>query len=188
MMYCLIALSVLGGGFSTRATAEESKGQSGPVTLRLWNIPQKGSTNPLDLATRRVFEAFCRKYPDIHVKALVPLKIEGQANEGREFLAIAGGVAPDVFYLYGRKIGDYYDQGFLEPLDEYLKSYEERNHHPYRGINAPSSVWELCQINGNVYCVPTMYYSMALMCRRDLFARVGLPVRNTSKMRHSDSG
>lgn len=177
LAYVLI-VSCFIGGWSAHTMAEDAKGQRESVTLRLWNIPQKGSTDPLSLATRRVFEAFCRKYPDIRVKALVPLKIEGQANEGREFLAIAGGVAPDVFYLYGRKIGDYYDQGFLEPLDGYLKGYEQQYRHPYQGINAPSSVWELCQIDGKIYCVPTLYYSMALMCRRDLFARAGLPVRS----------
>ncbi|MBN1553618.1 MAG: extracellular solute-binding protein [Phycisphaerae bacterium] len=169
---------VCGWCLSASAADAGRESSTSPVTLRLWNIPLKGSTNPLQLATRRVFEAFCRKNPDIHVKALIPLKIEGQADEGREFLAIAGGVAPDVFYLYGRKIGDYYDQGFLEPLDSYLEAYKKHNGRSYQGINAPSKVWELCQIDGRIYCVPTLYYSMALMCRRDLFARAGLPMRS----------
>jgi ABC-type sugar transport system permease subunit/ABC-type glycerol-3-phosphate transport system substrate-binding protein len=146
------------------------------VVLRLWNIPQKGSSHPLEMARRKTFEAFCRKYPDIQVKVLVPMKIEGPAAEGNEFLAVAGGVAPDVFYLYGRKIGDYYSQGFLEPLDSYLAEYQRRSGNLYRGINAPSPVWELCQINHRIYCVPYLYYSLALMCRKDLFSKSGIPL------------
>ena len=151
-----------------------------PVTLRLWHIPPKGSTYPGYIARRRVFEAFCKKYPEIQVQALVPLKIEGPAAEGNEFLAVAGGVAPDIFYLYGRKIGDYYDQGFLLPLDDYLARHTEASGKPYAGINAPARVWELCQIDKRIYCVPTHYYSMALICRRDIFARAGVPMRSPS--------
>jgi ABC-type sugar transport system permease subunit/ABC-type glycerol-3-phosphate transport system substrate-binding protein len=152
-------------------------GQTEDVTLRLWNVPLKGTTHPPSVARRRVFEAFCRKYPNIKVKALVPLKIEGPASEGNEFMAVAGGVAPDVFYLYGRKIGDYYNQGFLAPLDSYLAGFQKTTGKPYAGINAPSSVWELCQIDNKIYGVPYLYYSMALMCRSDLFARAGLPLK-----------
>jgi len=150
----------------------------GTVPLRLWNIPAKGSTNPLFVAKRRVFEAFCKKYPHIKVTALVPLRIEGPAAEGNEFLAVAGGVAPDVFYLFGRKIGDYYDQGFLYPLDGFLAEQAKQTGKPYTGISAPSPVWELCQIDGHIYCVPYLYYSMALMCREDLFARATVPLRS----------
>ncbi|MCE9613789.1 MAG: extracellular solute-binding protein [Lentisphaerae bacterium] len=152
-------------------------GAAEPVTLRLWNIPLKGSTSPVDMARRRVFEAFCQKYPDIRVEALVPLLIEGPAGEGREFMAVAGGVAPDVFYLYGRKIGDYHSQGFLQPLDPYLDAYAREHGEPYQGISAPSAVWELCPIDGHIRCVPVLYYSMALLCRQDLMARAGLEIR-----------
>ena len=45
------------------------------------------------------------------------------------------------------------------------------------GISAPAPVWALCQIEGKIYSVPTAYYSMALMCRRDIFAQAGVPLR-----------
>ena len=143
------------------------------VRLHLWNIPSKGSTSPVSVARRRVFDAFCRRNPQITVRALVPLKIEGPQREGNEFLAVAGGVAPDVFYLYGRKVGDYRAQGFLLPLDEYLEDYARRHGKPYTGINSPDKVWELCYDGEHIACVPHLYYSMALMCNRELFARAG---------------
>jgi ABC-type sugar transport system permease subunit len=145
--------------------------------LRLWNIPSKTSTHPLDVAKRRVFEAFCAAHPHIRVRALVPLRIEGPGAEGNEFLAVAGGVAPDVFYLYGRKIGDYHSQGFLLPLNDYLARYERTRGVPYVGVAAPDQVWELCVDKGQVVAVPISYYSMALLCDNAAFARRGLAGR-----------
>ena len=146
------------------------------ITIRLWNIPKKDATEPRDLANRRVFEAFCRTHPNITVRALSPLRIEGPAAEGNEFLAVAGGVAPDVFQLFGRKIADYHKQGFLAPLDGYLAQYAAQEGTAYRGINAPAIVWEPCRINNRIFCVPGGYYSMALMCQRNLFGKAGVPL------------
>ena len=152
--------------------------ERGPhVTLHLWNVPAKGSSSPLEIARRRVFDEFCRQHPQIDVRALVPLKIEGPAAEGNEFMAVAGGVAPDVFYLYGRKIGDYREQGFLLPLNRYLERYARAHDRAYTGISAPDKVWELCHDRGRILCVPVLYYSMALLCRTDLFARAGMTGR-----------
>lgn len=148
------------------------------VELHLWNIPSKTLTSPLDVAKCRVFEAFCSRHPEIRVRALVPLKIEGPAQEGNEFLAVAGGVAPDVFYLFGRKVSDYNSQNFLFPLNEYLADYVRRHGTPYHGISAPDQVWELCHDAGKIVVIPYSYYSMALLCDNASFARAGLAGRN----------
>ena len=144
------------------------------VELRLWNIPGKNSTFAPDVAQRRVFDAFCRAHPEVRARALVPLQIEGPAAEGNEFLAVAGGVAPDVFQLFGRKIGDYRSQGFLLPLDRYLAAYAQRHRAPYEGVGAPDAVWELCHDRGRIDAVPSGYYSMALSVDEAAFARRGL--------------
>ena len=152
-------------------------GEGDFVELRLWNIPLKSSDWPPHIVERRIFEAFCRRYPNIRVRALVPLKIEGPAQEGNEFLAVAGGVAPDVFYLFGRKVGDYNSQNFLLPLNEYLARYERENGRPYSGIGAPNQVWELCYDKGRILVVPAGYYSMGLSCDLAVFAKRGLAGR-----------
>lgn len=154
-----------------------SAGTDDVVELRLWNIPPKGSATPLDVARRRVFDVFTMEHPEIRIKALVPLKIEGPAQESNEFLAVAGGVAPDVFSLFGRKIGDYNSQGFLYPLNDYLAEYTGRTGKPYSGIAAPSHVWELCYDRDKIIAVPLGYYSMALMIDNAAFAKAGLAGR-----------
>ena len=145
-----------------------------PVTLHLWNIPPRGTSHPAIMARRKVFDLFCRRHPEIRVKALVPLEIEGPAAEGNELMAVAGGVAPDVLYLQGRKVGDYRAQDLLLPLNQFLAGYAADHGRDYAGINAPDKVWQLCHDRGRIIAVPYLYYSHALACRRDLFARAGL--------------
>ncbi len=145
--------------------------------MRLWNIPPKTATDPRSVANRRVFDAFLARHPGIRVKVLVPLRIEGSAAESSEFLAVAGGVAPDVFHLYGRKVGDYVAQGFLLPLNGYLRGYQARTGAPYGGVAAPHQVWELCVRGDQVLMVPESYYALALICDTAAFARAGLAGR-----------
>ncbi len=159
------------------AVAPAAPAAGEPVELRLWRIPAKTATDPAQVAVRRVFDEFCRRHPEIRVKALVPLRLEGPAEESNEFLAIAGGVAPDVFFLYGRKVGDYIAQGFLLPVNEYLADYARRHGAPYVGVAAPDKVWELCIRGEQVMAVPVAYYSMALMCDIGMFAKAGLAGR-----------
>lgn len=162
---------LLAGGVFT-ALAAVALAQA--VELRLWNIPNKNSSSPPDIARRRVFDAFVRANPEIKVRALVPLQIQGPAAEGSEFLAVAGGVAPDVFSLYGRKLGDYRDQRFLLPINPYLESYRQTHGQAYAGISAPDTVWRPAINRDKVYAVPMHYYSMALRLRKASFARAGM--------------
>jgi len=148
--------------------------QGSTVELRLWRLPPKDAVGPFNVSKRRIFEAFCAQHPEIRFKILVPLKIEGPAEESNEFLAIAGGVAPDVFFLWGRKVGDYIDQGFLLPVNSFLRAYEKGNDRRYSGVAAPDQVWEVGIRNGKVYAVPDSYYSMALLCNIGLFVKAGL--------------
>ncbi len=144
------------------------------LTLLLWNIPPKGSMDVEQKANREVFDLFLKKHPHIDVKTLVPLKIQGAGAEGNQFLAVAGGMAPDVFDLYGRKVGDYIDQGFLAPLnDRFRRDFKDQGK-DYYGVEAPDKVWELCIKDGSIYAVPQSYYFMSLTYRKDLFIKAGL--------------
>lgn len=90
-------------------------------------------------------------------------------------------MAPDVFFLFGRKVGDYIDQGFLAPLNENFESDFAKKGTLYTGCDVPDKIWELCVKNGKVYAVPGSYYFMALMYRKDLFAKAGLDPKDPPK-------
>jgi ABC-type sugar transport system permease subunit/ABC-type glycerol-3-phosphate transport system substrate-binding protein len=169
------AAALLAGFLALSALAADSDATPPEqLTLHLWNIPPKGSTDVGTKADRAVFDLFLQRNPHIKVKVLVPLKIQGPATEGNEFLAVAGGMAPDVFWLYGRKVGDYIDQGFLAPLNDRFKADFATQGEHYVGIDSPDKIWELCVRDGNIYAVAKGYYFMALQYRRDLFTKAGL--------------
>ena len=104
------------------ATAQKA---ANPVTVRLWGtggfaIARKDLTDPFSIANRTVIEAFERKHPEIRLEVITGLEIQGPANESGLFLAMAGGLAPDVLYVNFRQLENYINQGFLYPLDEYV--------------------------------------------------------------------
>ena len=70
------------------------------VTIKISWIPDVHTTWPPDMARLAVFHEFLNKYSNINVEISSTLKLEGDAAEGNEYLAIAGGLAPDVFYLW----------------------------------------------------------------------------------------
>ncbi|MCX7847635.1 MAG: extracellular solute-binding protein [bacterium] len=151
-----------------------SLAQRTKIRVRVDSLPDIATTWPPDMARLAVYHEFLRRNPDIDVVASTSLRIEGDASEGNEYLAIAGGVAPDVFYLHGRKIGAFIEQGFIQPLTPFLKRDFAATRRPFRGIGAPDNVWELAVQNGQVWCVPYLYYVMALTYKRQLFAIAGL--------------
>lgn len=116
----LLVVAVLVACLPAMAAARTSK-----VTLRLWGgtwgIPPKYDSSPTGRANRAVFEEFRRWHPDIEIISSQGLTIQGPANESNFLLAMAGGTAPDVFYVNFRKLHTYIDQNFMQPLDEFIK-------------------------------------------------------------------
>ncbi|MFH0962379.1 MAG: extracellular solute-binding protein [Planctomycetota bacterium] len=159
---------------AARAPAQPQLGRpTNDVVLHVWDVPSKISDDPIFVGRRRVVEEFLRRNPKISLWSLIPLQIQGPAAGGREFMAVAGGVAPDIFYLTGRQVAEYRAQGFLYPLNDYIADYARRTGTPYVGINSPEQVWELCYDKGKIVCVPVSYFSTALICNRHLLAKAG---------------
>ncbi|MBI4977682.1 MAG: extracellular solute-binding protein [Spirochaetes bacterium] len=166
----LLALAAVTAFADTIAASTEE-----PTELRLWNVPSSFAGSPDWISRRVVFDEFVRRHPEYRVKALVPIKIDANmGSESTEFLSVAGGVAPDVFYLTERKVSDYRTQGFLLSLNKYLSDFEKRTGKKYAGIAAPSSVWELCHSGGNIYTVPYYYAPEVILCHNPTFARNNL--------------
>lgn len=150
------------------------------VTLRLWGgpwgLPAKDETAPWLRATRAVFEEFQKEHPEIEIISSTGLNIQGPASESSFLLAMAGGTAPDVFYVNFRKLHTYIGQNFLQPLDNFVKDDPEilNKIHP--------KIREVITVDGHIYCIPWFQTAMALMYRKDMFRDAGLdpnkPPRN----------
>lgn len=173
---------------SSARSAPPAEGRE-TVVLKLWTLPPISTSDPLSASKARAYEAFRRAHPEIRLQAVNQLQIEGAASESSESLAIAGGMAPDIFELYGRKVGDFVDQGFILPLEPLLKADPEYRHRPFAGIWAPHNIWEAAILpdrSGTVHLwgIPVWHYVMALFYRTDLLAARGLlrPPRNWEEL------
>lgn len=150
------------------------------VVLRLWGgstgIPRKDDPTPFGRSTRAVFEAFKKEHPEIELITASGLTIQGPASESSFLLAMAGGTAPDVFYVNFRKLHTFLGQGFMQPLDEFVK------HDPEVLARVQPQIRKVITVNGHVYCIPWFQCVMALNYRKDLFREAGLnperPPRN----------
>jgi multiple sugar transport system permease protein len=118
------------------------------IVIHNWVLPDPTRSDPMSRANLAVVEAFKQRYPSIVRERYAeryradpavygnvdwdriqvrPRKFTGIKVEGVEsdLLAIAGGVAPDVVYLNFRKSDTYIRNGFLAPLDDYLRTLPE---------------------------------------------------------------
>ena len=161
-VFLLCAAAVLPAG----AAEGEKEGVDSRVTLRIV-VPQPQITAPWERAGREIFNEFVRTHPEINVVPAQELLLEGGGNAAI-LLAVAGGVSPDVFSLFYMNIQSYVEQGFVAPIDEYLKDWEMEP-------EVPDQLWQVVtgadgRRYGAIYTWPTVY----LVYRRDLFEEVGL--------------
>ena len=142
------------------------------VTLKLWGgtwgIPPKDDMTAWGRASRAVFEEFQKEHPEIEIVSSSGLTIQGPAWESSFLLAMAGGTAPDVFYVNFRKLHTFIGQNFLAPLDEFI------NQDPQVLAKVNPKVRDVITVNGHVYCIPWFQTAMALMYRKDMFREAGL--------------
>ncbi len=89
-------------------------------------------------------------------------------KEKTEFIAETG--AFDVVTFYPAYIGDFAGNGYLEPLDDYMKKEPASAWDPNaKDVLAP--FWEMyCKFDGKVYALPIDGDVHMLMYRKDLFA------------------
>jgi len=159
----------------------------GKLTLKVWKTYDVRSNNPADQADLEVIEEFLRRNPHIQIKGSTGISIEGQSDDSRVLMAVAGGMAPDVMNVNFRQSDTYIQQGFLYPLDEFVSTLpegeiDERVPRPavpvmYRAGNDGKKHW---------WALPHNLWVRALIYRKDLFQEVGLnpnqPPRNWSEL------
>ncbi len=161
-LICLVALPQVARGAEGAGDGKDDD----TVTLRI-AVRDPNVTAVYQRARRNVFEAFVRSHPHIKVKAVHLLAMEGMGNESR-LLAIAGGIEPQVTSLYYQQMHSYINQGFLAPIDNYLKDWPMLD-------EVPKQLWPVVTGDdgkryGAIYTWPTLY----LVYRKDLFQEVGL--------------
>ena len=159
----------------TLALSPRRAAQADPVIVRVggagaFKLPDKNATAPQDRANRAIVDAFERTHPGIQLQGAQGLQISGAANESSLLLAFAGGTAPDVVYVNFRSSAQYISQGFLLPLDSFIK----RDPQALARVNPAVRRVLLDVGHGHVYSLPWAQYVLALYYRKDLFQAAGL--------------
>ena len=157
--------------------------ESAPLILRVggaggFKLPDKNATDPNARANRAIVDAFEKTHPGIRLESAQGLQIGGPGAESNLLLAFAGGTAPDVVYVNFRSSASYIQQGFLIPLDGYLKS------NPDVLAHIPPTLLPILRDagHGHIYSLPFLAAVQALYYRKDMFQAAGLdpnkPPRN----------
>lgn len=121
-----------------------------------------------------LYKKFVDEHPWIHFREATNLRMPpGMDVAGADFtMAMVGGTAPDVKMIGATELGRYVDQGFLYPLDEYVKNWKGK----YR-LEGP---WRKLFVRRgrdgkeHIYALPFVISCPALAYNRMRFRDVGL--------------
>lgn len=130
-------------------------------TVSMWAYPLSADGDEAFWAETTA--AFEELHPDVDVDVTV------QPWDNRDQLlttAIAGGSAPDAFYIIGGQVGTYENLGALAPIDEYLEAgaLDDFNE---SAINAAT-------VDGSLYMMPAVQGSMLVVYNKAAFDAAGI--------------
>jgi multiple sugar transport system permease protein len=138
-------------------------------------VPRDDNMGIAGQAERAVLKGFQDKFPWIDVTRFGGIAIGNAGMETGPLMAIAAGIAPHVLYVNFRKSNSYIMQGFLSPLDEYLKRMRPGE---LRDMVVPSvePVLHREGPGGGVHwwALPISNHVITLYYRKDLFHAAGL--------------
>lgn len=117
------------------------------IPLRVPYLPDPQNTGPTVRARLAVLAEFRRRFPEVELEAFSGISIPGMELESRLMLAIAGGMAPDVFSVNLRMSDTYIQQGFLWPLDEFVAESYPGGREEYLSL-APQALWPVLEREG----------------------------------------
>lgn len=87
----------------------------------------------------------------------------------------AGSSTYDITYAPTESIGEFAKNGWLLPLDDFIKKYEDEFHFS----DIPESVWKAMRYEGKTYLIPHHITAYIFFYRNDIFTKAGLQVPAT---------
>ncbi len=143
------------------------------LVLEVWNKPPSRQVKELKLWKESVLR-FEHENPGIKIRG-----VERQYSPQEFVTAMAGGKGPDVMHVWIGSIGILARQGFIAPVDEYIRQWDQADY-------IPKKVWRPTRYGRKTYGVPRDTYFTVLFYRKDLFKAAGLdpqqPPRNWDEL------
>jgi multiple sugar transport system substrate-binding protein len=154
------------GGASPGASA--AKGLSGTIVV---SYPDELGVKPpyVEKAAQAVMSANSSAKVNIDLQ-----KISSGDYYTKLLLALQGGDPPDVTHVGGDRIGELADAGYIEPLDNYLKSWDDWKFYP-------DAIKKGATYKGKVWAIPYGLDMRWLYFRKDDLQKAGLPADWTPK-------
>jgi len=150
-------------------------GPPAPVTRTTTTAPRKGATiNVLSIQDPFYFplEKLVKNFEEEHgikVNLQAVAYDELHAKLVNSFLSKSSGI--DVVSIDNMWIGQYADNGWVIPLDEYIQRDKKE-------VNVmdfiPSVIYNLCEWRGRILSLPVAPYAQGVMYRVDVFDELGL--------------
>lgn len=131
-------------------------------TVDLWIVDWNKDTR--ELLDTKIIPAFEKEH---NVDVKVQYLDWGHLDE-KLTISFAGGVQPDVFQLGAEYVGSMAYRGQALVLDDYVKDWPQTK-------DFIPAAWDTVVANGHVYGVPYLSAPRALVYRKDLFEKAGLP-------------
>jgi len=128
-----------------------------PVTLRVWT---GGSAGPETDFKQSQFDAFEEANPNVDLEVLIAPDYDTQITA-----AFAAGDYPDVFTVGQGNFPSYVDSGLLMPAGDRITDQDDI----YPGLLAAFT-----DADGNSYCVPKDFSTLAIYYNKDQFAAAGV--------------
>ena len=107
------------------------------------------------------------KFPDLTVKIDLQ-KINSDDYYTKLLLQLDGNDVPDVTHVSGEKIGELADAGYIEPLDDYVKGWDDWK-------NYSDAVKSGVTYKGKIWAIPYGLDMRWLYFRKDDLQKAGLP-------------
>lgn len=121
-----------------------------------------------------LYKKFVDEHPNIHFRSLTQLRLPpGMDIPGADFtMAMVGDTAPDVFMCGPDDLSKYVEQGFVQPLDDYVKDwkYKDRVLGPWKSLVTRRGK----DGKEHIYALPFVVMSRSLYWNRKRFRDVGL--------------
>lgn len=166
----VIASAIVFGGYVPAPAAEAPP----PLDVVKWGYPPKFKNVTITVVgdaghNLKPYEFWKSDFEKVGINIeIIEVPFEGvYEKEKTEFVAGTG--AFDVVTFYPAYIGDFAGNGYLEPLDEYMKKDPSDVWDP-NPADVLAPFWELyCKFGGKVYALPIDGDVHMLMYRKDLF-------------------
>jgi sn-glycerol 3-phosphate transport system substrate-binding protein len=157
-------------------SARSAGDTNGVITLKVFGSALSPSVSlASQTASQRVLHRFQELHPEIQLVSTEGLKIQGQGGDISALMQFAAEIAPDVVGVTFRNVDNYVRQGFLQPIDPFLKEVPAEELRE----RVPNAAWPAIRRAGpdgadHVWALPCDTRVMGIVFRRSLFKEVGI--------------